>query len=133
MVLVGAPYSTTITLEKDNLVTVNKSLCGESRSKQAYGEISGIDKSTFCCFSCVGGDGLGFCPGLGCDYQKVDEVVHALQEKIKTRGDAAQLKRSEEQGLMLRQVNAKLDAIMKHLNIPTPEVHEDKTPFVMER
>jgi len=59
-------------------------------------------------------------PGCGCDEQKVDEIVSDLKQRMKGRGDTGQIARAEEQLDKIAQLEAKVDLILDHLNIPQP-------------
>lgn len=66
-------------------------------------------------------------PACCCAGDLVDEIVKELKSRMKARGDTGQIKRAEQllgeiQILKVQAQNtdAKLDAILKHLNIDAP-------------
>mmetsp|Transcript_14456 Transcript_14456/g.28220 ORF Transcript_14456/g.28220 Transcript_14456/m.28220 type:complete len:83 (+) Transcript_14456:332-580(+) len=67
-------------------------------------------------------------PGFGCEAELVDEIVEELKKRMKTRGDTGQIQRAEQQlheiAILkgeVANVNAKLDAVLQHLNIAAPQ------------
>ena len=50
----------------------------------------------------------------------VDEIYSSISSLVSVKGDVATRKKGEKTVLMLEEVNAKLDAIIKHLNIVVP-------------
>ena len=73
------------------------------------------------------GGGVGeLNPGCGCDNDKVDEIVTDLKARIRGRGDTAQIRRQEDALKRLDVVDAKLDLILQHMNIPTSELMTDR-------
>lgn len=95
-------------------------LCGTHVSKRPYGELGSVDRGTCCCCISVESAFGPLSPGCGCEQEKVDEIVTDLKQRMRTRGDTAQIQRAEETLERLDQVDAKLDAILDHLNIPKP-------------
>jgi len=95
-------------------------------SKLSYGEIGSVDKGNCCCFVSFGGGVGEIYPGCGCDNDKVDEIVTDLKARIRGRGDTAQIRHQEDALKRLDVVDAKLDLILKHMNIPTSEVMTDR-------
>lgn len=59
-------------------------------------------------------------PGCGCQHSKVEELVEELKARQRTRGDTAQIQRTEQTLERLDQMETKLDLIMEHLNISQP-------------
>ena len=47
-------------------------------------------------------------PGCGCETEKVDDMVADLKQRMRQRGDTAQIQRAEETLERLDQVDAKL-------------------------
>lgn len=83
-------------------------LCGVHISKRPYGELGSVDRST--CLCCVSVDSAfgPISPGCGCDAETVDELVVLLKERMRTRGDTAQIQRAEQTLKRLDEVDAKL-------------------------
>lgn len=73
-------------------------------------------------------DWMGFsgqiCPGCGCEYGLVDEIVTELKERVGKRGDTAQIQRAELTLQRLDEIEGKLDLLLKHLNISIPDALE---------
>ena len=126
------PYSTKIILEAEEAVKVDVTICGTNTSRRPYGELGSVDKGNCCCFV-IGKSNLGeIFPGWGCENDKVEQIVIELKKRMKGRGDTAQIRRTEdilqkfavleEKFEKLEGIDAKLDAIMKHLDISEKEV-----------
>ena len=83
-------------------------------------------------YGCVGIGGEGspvgsISPGWGGEYALVEEVIALLKERQRSRGDTGQIKRAEENQAKLSVLEAKLDAIMAHLQIqPPPSIEMSK-------
>lgn len=77
-------------------------------AKHPYGELGSVERGNCCC--CVSADSAfgPISPGCGCDADKVDDIVTVLKERVRARGDTAQIKRTEETLERLQQVDAKL-------------------------
>lgn len=83
-------------------------LCGTNVSKRPYGELGSVDRGTCCgCVSVESAFGP-LSPGCGCEEDKVDEIVHDLKERMRRRGDTAQIQRAEQTLERLDEVDAKL-------------------------
>ena len=83
-------------------------LCGKNVAKHPYGELGSVERGNCCC--CVAADSAfgPISPGCGCDGEKVDDIVTVLKERMRARGDTAQIKRTEETLERLQEVDAKL-------------------------
>ena len=80
-----------------------------------------------CCFRGVktnlGETGKGqmpICPGWGCSDDIVREIHDELQARKVGRGNIAQLRQQELQIAYTKDLNAKLDLVMKHLGLQAP-------------
>lgn len=83
-------------------------LCGKHVSKRPYGELGSVDRSTcLCCISVESAFGP-ISPGCGCDTERVDEIVMELKQRMRQRGDTAQIQRTEETLQRLTEVETKL-------------------------
>jgi hypothetical protein len=67
------------------------------------------------------------CPQCFCAGDLVEEIVKELKTRMKARGDTGQIKRAEQLlgeiqilKAQAQSTDAKLDAILKHLNIEAP-------------
>jgi hypothetical protein len=100
------------------LISGFSSICGKTELKAPYGELGSVGKSNCCCFVSVTGGVGEMCIGCGCSNKKVDEIVFELKERIRGRGDTAQIKRQEDTLKRLDDVESKLDLIIAHMKIP---------------
>lgn len=89
-------------------------------SKRPYGELGSVARANCCCCVSFHSSFGDICPGSGCSADLVDEIVDELKARQRGRGDTAQIRRQEETLERLDNVEAKLDAIMSHLNIAAP-------------
>mmetsp|Transcript_40216 Transcript_40216/g.83778 ORF Transcript_40216/g.83778 Transcript_40216/m.83778 type:complete len:157 (+) Transcript_40216:155-625(+) len=114
----GCPYKTILLLEKEEVTRTDTNLCGTNSQKRPYGELGSVGKGNCCC--CVNVvSGIGeISPGCGCEEEKVDLIVIELKKRMRIRGDTAQIQRAEETLKRLDDIDAKIDIIMKHLNVP---------------
>jgi hypothetical protein len=89
-------------------------LCGKDVAKHPYGELGSVGRGN--CFCCVSADSAfgPISPGCGCDSEKVDDIVTVLKERVRARGDTAQIKRAEETLERLQEVDAKLVRSLAH-------------------
>ena len=53
-------------------------------------------------------------PGCGCDEDAVDEIVSELKQRIRDRGDTAQIIRAEETLSKLGEIESKLVSALCH-------------------
>ena len=65
-------------------------------------------------------------PGCGCDEGRVDEIILELKQRMRHRGDTAQLRQAEQTLMRLELLDAKLNTIMTHLSIPQPLAMEGR-------
>merc|ERR1712232_788896 len=115
--------STVFQLEDDEVTMTEVNLCGKYVSKRPYGDLGHVDRSNcLCCVSVTSAFGP-IAPGCGCSESRVDEIVQELRERVKSRGDAAQIRRSEE---TLERLDAKLNALMEFLRIPKTKSMQDR-------
>ena len=99
---------------------IDVNLCGKSESKRPYGELGSVQQSTCCCCVSMTSSFGEISPGCGCQHSKVEELVEELKARQRTRGDTAQIQRTEQTLERLDQMETKLDLIMQHLNISQP-------------
>jgi hypothetical protein len=83
-------------------------LCGRHVAKHPYGELGSVEKSTCCCFVSLDSAFGPISPGCGCNRGAVDEMCTVLKERMRTRGDTGQIKRTEQTLKRLEEVDAKL-------------------------
>lgn len=98
------------------MISIYRSLCGKNVAKHPYGELGSVERGNFCC--CVAADSAfgPISPGCGCDGAKVDDIVTVLKERMRARGDTAQIKRTEQTLEQLKQVDAKLVRSFVYMN-----------------
>ena len=121
----GVCCPVTLTLEAEEAVLKAVSPCATETKRMPYGQLGSVDKKT-ACGCCIGVDsnltpaeGM-ISPGCGCDTALVEEIVRELKARMKERGDTGNIKRAEQAIDMMQDLNAKVDAILAHLNIPAP-------------
>ena len=102
-----------------------RGMCGKNVAKHPYGELGSVERGNCCC--CVAADSAfgPISPGCGCDGEKVDDIVTVLKERMRSRGDTAQIKLTEETLLQLQKVDEKL-VRRSHFNIKR---NKDKVPM----
>uniref|UniRef100_A0A7S4B582 Uncharacterized protein n=1 Tax=Chrysotila carterae TaxID=13221 RepID=A0A7S4B582_CHRCT len=118
-----------LVLEPEEAVLTKKTLCDTNVQRRPYGELGSVDKATSCgCCAAVSSNLGPISPGFGCEAELVDEIVEELKKRMKTRGDTGQIQRAEQQlheiAILkgeVANVNAKLDAVLQHLNIAAPQ------------
>ena len=123
------PYKRTLVLAPEEVTLEASSVCCHNKKRVPYGELGGVERANCCGCAAFGGGALGdsIVPGCGCESVLVDEFVGTLKERRRARGDTAQIQRAE-QALdrvaaleqRLSGVDAKLDALLAHLNVPPP-------------
>ena len=87
---------------------VDIDLCGKHVSKRPYGELGSVDRSTcLCCVSVESAFGP-ISPGCGCDTATVNDIVDELKQRMRLRGDTAQIQRAEQTLERLDEVEHKL-------------------------
>ena len=64
---------------------------------------------------------IPICPGFGCSYELVSELHDALQARKVGRGNIAQIQQQELTLAYVKDLNVKVDMIMRHLNLERPE------------
>ena len=124
-------------LEPNEVQFVRKDCCGSQKKRLPYGELGNVSiiQACGCCASFDGGGLAGavegqpgqISPGCGCERELVTTIVEELNKRQRARGDVAQMKRADEAAQNMKALSAKLDmvdakmnAIMKHLKIPEP-------------
>jgi len=113
----------TIVLEAEEAVLTVKCGCCNTTTRRPYGELGSVDSGTCLCFVCLASDlskGGPICPGCGCNAPYVQEIVEEMKKRMKERGDTGVVKRSDEQLVLLRTMDNKMDAIVQHFNIVVP-------------
>jgi len=130
----------TLLLEQEEAV-LNTTTCISNASKRMpYGELGSVEHATVCgcCHSFTSnlnpeneGKKQPIAPGCGCDEEVVEEIVNQLKARMKGRGDTGNIRRAEESLKVTKALAAKVDAILRHMKIPEPQVvlEEPKTVF----
>ena len=108
----------------------DRSICGKRTSSRPYGELGAVEFGFCCCFVCVDSNLGTIMPSFGCDRDAVDAIVRGLNERVKRRGDSAQIKLSERIAAKAAVVEEKMDAISKLLG--AMDIHEPPEVFLMD-
>ena len=115
-------------LEPEEAHLVTTTCCSTQTQRRPYGELQAVEhlKCLGCCH-CFQFAETKVSPQCFCAEDLVAEIVKELKTRMKSRGDTGQIKRAEQllgeiQILKAQAQNtdAKLDAILKHLNIDAP-------------
>merc|ERR1712224_158600 len=87
----------TVNLEPEEANYVTSTCCSKSTQRRPYGELGSVEAAN-CCGCCVSvSSQLGMMsPGLGCEKEKVDDIVEELKARMKGRGDTGNIQRQEE-------------------------------------
>merc|ERR1711933_187092 len=130
-------------LEPEEAVLKRETPCAQTTKRMPYGELGSVDHNTNC-GCCAGftsnlssadenGNKQPIAPGCGCEKDLVEEIVEQLKARMKGRGDTGNIQRAEQSLTMTRTLSAKVDAIMRHMNVPVPEVMEEKVEKYEEK
>eukprot|EP00283_Hemiselmis_rufescens_P004030 CAMPEP_0173422228 /NCGR_PEP_ID=MMETSP1357-20121228/3018_1 /TAXON_ID=77926 /ORGANISM="Hemiselmis rufescens, Strain PCC563" /LENGTH=174 /DNA_ID=CAMNT_0014385229 /DNA_START=53 /DNA_END=577 /DNA_ORIENTATION=+ len=128
-VIPGIMGTKTMHLEPEELrYTVECLGCCNQDRRIPYGEMGEVHKVDCCCCKGVGvGRGITSCPGSGCDEAYVDKVLEDLKARQRTRGDQAQIQKTEqikaEMDTLTRslgQLHGKVDLLLKQQGIRAP-------------
>lgn len=128
-----------LVLESEEAVLTSSNLCWSSVERRPYAQIGEVIemKMCMCCHAVKsnlnesGKTAVPICPGWGCEADKVRRLKDALQERKVGRGNIAQIQQAELTVAYVKDINAKLDAVMHHLNLATPPLANNAE--VMER
>ena len=122
-----------LVLEEDEAVLHKYNMCMSSVERRPYAQLGEVQHVKCCgCFRGVktdlNGEGkanVPISPGWGCSEGVVQELVTELQARKVGRGNIAQLRLQELQSAYTKDISAKLDLIMAHLNLKAPPSHVD--------
>ena len=113
-------------LEPEEAHLVTTTCCSTETQRRPYGELMAVEhlKCLGCCHCFQFGTETKVSPQCFCAESLVAEIVKELKTRMKARGDTGQIKRAEqllgEMQILKAQAqntDAKLNAILKHLNI----------------
>jgi hypothetical protein len=126
--------SSTLILGQETVNLNSKGCCSHTQTEVPYGEVGNVNQTNSCgCCAALSGDFLPsagegvptLSPGCGCEQDLVAEIVKELKRRVRLRGDGATRNLAEEQAknimILSEQVETmetKIDAIMKHLQVP---------------
>jgi len=123
-----------LTLEPEEAVLTTTTCFSSTSKRMPYGELGSVEHTTAfgCCHTFTsnlnptgdGGQPLPIAPGCGCESELVEEIVSQLKARMKGRGDTGNIRRAEESLKLTKMLSAKVDAIMRHMQIPTPSIAE---------
>lgn len=114
-----------LTLEEDEAILKIDNNCCHSVQKRPYAQLGSVDsqQACGCCWGVktdiTGAEGE-IKPGCGCEEALVKEIIDELQARKVGRGNIAQLKAHEQLAARVDHMHAKIDAILKHLDVPIP-------------
>lgn len=119
-----------VTLETEEVVRVDKALCGERISRRPYGELGSVERNFFCCFVCVDSNLGTILSGCGCNTKAANTLVEALKERMMNRGDTKQIQLNEKILQKTNEINEKVDLLKKHFDFdsiaPTTTSMDDR-------
>ena len=121
---------TTLTIEDEKLLYKTTNCFGEQKRSINYGELGAVDVGQCCCFYALNTNIGPIQPGFGCDEALVKEIYGALKEKCNLKGDIATRKTAEDSFEMTRQLNEKVDLLLKHHNITYHPVSTVANPLL---
>lgn len=104
-----------LTLRKEEVIRHDKTLCGERISVRPYHELGSVETGLCCCFVCVDSNLGTIIPSFGCDRDAVNCIVQELNERVASRGDAAQVLTSLKVAARTNEINEKMELIAQHL------------------
>lgn len=123
-----------LVLEEDEAVLYKSNICSSSVERRPYAQLGDVQHMK--CLGCLRGVAtnmneeqkgghIPISPGWGCDDRRVKEIVDELQARKVGRGNIAQLRQQELHIAYTKDVNTKLDLIMKHLGLAAPPSNVD--------
>ena len=115
-------------LEPEEAHLVTTTCCSTQTQRRPYGELQAVEHlKCFGCCHCFQFAETKVSPQCFCAGDLVAEIVKELKKRMKARGDTGQIKRAEQLlgeiqilKAQAKNTDAKLDAILKHLNIDAP-------------
>ena len=121
-------FKQTLALEPEEAHLVTTTCCSTQTQRRPYGELGAVDHTK--CLGCLSSFQFAetaVAPACCCAGDLVDEIIKELKSRMKARGDTGQIKRAEQLlgeiqilKAQAQTTDAKLDAILKHLNIDAP-------------
>merc|ERR1712226_869231 len=123
-----------LTLEPEEAHLKQTNICSTTTKVLPYGELGSVELATACgcCISLQseltagGAEGnMGLTKGFGCDNEYMKPIYEELKARQRGRGDQAQIKRAEQTADMIKDLDRKIDLIMKHLDIKGAPSSED--------
>ena len=126
--------NTKLILGEEEAEMIKTACCGicNSKKRSPYGEIGSVDSTFTCCFYGFGAASLmpegvqSQCTGLGCERDKVDQIVAELKKRQEMRGDRAKVRLAETTVTSLKELHQKIDMIMDHLEIKHPQKMDER-------
>ena len=117
------PTNHELTLAPEEVILTSSNTCTTAKRRLPYGELGGVDKVQNCGCDAFGGGSLGVLqPGWGGAEEAplISEILATLKRRQQSRGDQGQIQRAEEANVRMQRLEAKLDAIIKHMNVSVP-------------
>jgi hypothetical protein len=126
------PYSTVLTLRKEEVIRHDVTLCGERVSVRPYGDLGSVETGFCCCFVCIDSNLGTLMPSFGCDRDATNFIVHELNARMASRGDAAQIQMAKDVVARTSEINEKMELITKHLTDKNIDLSTSPTSFTID-
>lgn len=117
--------SVALTLGKEEVVREDLALCGSRITYRPYGELGTVEKSFCCWLVCLDSNVGTIIPGFGCDTESVYAIAGDLEERMTARGDTAQIQLNDRVEERAREIEEKMDLIVKHLTASPERMEMD--------
>lgn len=118
-------------LEEEEVVyEVNCCLCNLN-TRRPYGELQNVDVCKFLCCTGLSTSLFGgciVCPGTGCSYGLVNEVVYEMKKRMKDRGDTGQIRRTEEALIKLKSLREEIGEMRNDLRAIMNKLAIERNP-----
>lgn len=110
-------------LEPEEVLLVTTTPCATDTRRFPYGQLGDVAEAKVCCCVAAQSKHLGAIrPGLGCEYQLVNEVTMELKRRMKARGDTGNIQRQEFANSLAKDQDKMLNAVLEYMRIPVPQV-----------
>jgi hypothetical protein len=125
---------TRLTLAPVEAVVDTQNICGHNVRRVQYGDMGDVSAGAECgCPGFSGGTLGSFKPGCCGDPVMVAEIVATVKARYMAQGDVAILARQQSANESVMRVEAKLDALLAHFNVPQPVLTMQPAQQTMKR